>query len=490
MKKYLNFILMLMLGTSICHAQTMEWSTLEKPDSHFPFVKIAGQDADGYFVLKSTLPIFSYKVKSWLRKREYMAAYYSNDMKLVWQKPLVLERKEASLERVIFYKQHLAIIYTEANSEKKTTGFYQVLINNKGNYSAAPQLLFSVASDEKLQDGEMYIVNSRDQSKWAMVLPKVAGNGNLHTHIYVSADSASRGAVREIVLPISAKLFQTKELMLLNDGTVYITGRKTDPDNKDVQDVVFFTLAPNATEFTTNTIDLSSAIAFDVAYSYDYLNDRFAIAGFFGNKIDGGIAGVFYQYYDKEGKLLASSKTNLKASNINRAYNADKKRPNEIFNYALDKIILRSDGGCIVVAEEFFTTYSSQFDVFTQTYVNRTNYHYNNILLLSINPDGSIDWDKVINKSQMSVDDGGYFLSYSYMALKNTLLFIFNDFNGRKSRVVYQAVDAQARSTNNTLYSESDDVILVPKAGIQIDEHVIIIPGEKNSKQGFLKLTF
>ena len=49
-------------------------------------------------------------------------------------------------------------------------------------------------------------------------------------------------------------------------------------------------------------------------------------------------------------------------------------------------------------------------------------------MVLSVNPDGNILWNNVINKDQNSVDDGGFFSSYFSAVTGGRLISFYNKF--------------------------------------------------------------
>jgi hypothetical protein len=96
----------------------------------------------------------------------------------------------------------------------------------------------------------------------------------------------------------------------------------------------------------------------------------------------------------------------------------------ELYQYDLDNIVLKDDGGAILVGEQFFirvvTTTDAQGNVRTTTH-----YYYNDIIVISINPKGEIDWTEKIAKRQHTINDNGYFSSYAMAVNEDKINFIF-----------------------------------------------------------------
>ncbi|MBK7855311.1 MAG: hypothetical protein IPJ79_10760 [Bacteroidetes bacterium] len=65
----------------------------------------------------------------------------------------------------------------------------------------------------------------------------------------------------------------------------------------------------------------------------------------------------------------------------------------------MKKVILRSDGGAVIIAEVAYTSEFSYYDYFSQTYVRRVEYHFENAAIFSVNADGTIHWNTVLRKN-------------------------------------------------------------------------------------------
>ena len=82
------------------------------------------------------------------------------------------------------------------------------------------------------------------------------------------------------------------------------------------------------------------------------------------------------------------------------------------------ELVVRRDGGALLHGESYYTDMHrmmrSSFDSYynNRQYVEVTNYYYDDIVALSINPDGSLFWDEVLKKRQFSEEDEGYFFLF------------------------------------------------------------------------------
>ena len=156
-------------------------------------------------------------------------------------------------------------------------------------------------------------------------------------------------------------------------------------------------------------------------------------------------------------------------------------------DFKIAKPILRSDGGVLFTAEYASTTFTNYYDVFTQTYVNRTNYVYGNVFVISINANGSIDWKQCIRKDQVSTEDDGYFSSFLSLVNKNRINYLYNDYSNN-NKVLSSSISSNGEISNSEFFSGLEEVLLIPKSAKQVDARTIIIPAEKSRRFCFLKL--
>ena len=101
----------------------------------------------------------------------------------------------------------------------------------------------------------------------------------------------------------------------------------------------------------------------------------------------------------------------------------------------MDQLILRNDGGALLIAEQYFVQEEydrNQFyDPYYSNYYNRNYndidyvYNYNDIIVVNIRPDGEIEWTARIPKRQVTTNDGGYYSSYAMSIVRSKIYFVF-----------------------------------------------------------------
>jgi hypothetical protein len=183
----------------------------------------------------------------------------------------------------------------------------------------------------------------------------------------------------------------------------------------------------------------------------------------------------------------------------------------ELYKYDLDRIILRADGGALLIGEQFYiqtnttTSYNSNGGMTTST---MRHYYFNDIIVINMSPSGKIEWTEKIAKRQVTSNDGGFYSSYALTVVKDKLYFVFNDhiknlgYKGtgglysftkskRKSIVVLVSLDLEGYQTREALFSVKANKILTrPMVCQQISQNEMVIFGQRRKKHRFAKITF
>ena len=194
--------------------------------------------------------------------------------------------------------------------------------------------------------------------------------------------------------------------------------------------------------------------------------------------------------------------------------NNDNRRAPELFRYSLDELVLRSDGGALLVAEQYFVEEINRIDpygfgyysTFNRTYRPDFIYYYNDIIVVNIRPDGEVEWASRIPKQQVSQNDGGYFSSYAMSIVRDKIFFVYNDdyrnfdanrnkrknnFTGRSSIIIIGEVSKDGQVRLLPLFNNNEaDVITRPKVCRQVGPREMVVFGERGRNYRFALLEF
>ncbi|MCD6017040.1 MAG: hypothetical protein K0S53_161 [Bacteroidetes bacterium] len=272
----------------------------------------------------------------------------------------------------------------------------------------------------------------------------------------------------------------------------------TDKENED--GVRFELLKVNQ---TTHTLE-STKLYLDNKYistpvlSED-LNHNLVIAGFYSDQkktksFNGAF--VFKVSYEADGtiKNILKSYSDFPKEVIEAEASAREKRKMEkkeakgeleVNNLKFNKILFKKDGSALIIGEEEYVTEYS-YSMNGKNYTSRT-YHYDDIFLLKIDPQGKTVWCTKIDKGQSG--DKKSFLSYYNYSLNDNDYFIFRDSfieqelvdqlpdKKLRNKGLYLAnvkIDAGGKIAKSLLHIEEDEDDIRPRQFESVTDNLIV----------------
>lgn len=222
------------------------------------------------------------------------------------------------------------------------------------------------------------------------------------------------------------------------------------------------------------------------------------VGGFYSDRKNGNYEGIIYSYYDVEQKIFRDLK-NIPFTERVRIATGEKNNKKAMNDYQVKQLIVKNDGGFLLVAESFFITsrngYSPGFGYYSWYYPSMgtmvREYNYEDIMVVSCDGAGTPEWTEFIRKNQYSQEDGGLFSSYALINTGGTLGFMFNDFNSNRSRIQVASVDAAGKIDINALPgAANEDPDWLPRSGRQVSAREFVVPCLKRNQICFAKIVF
>ncbi|GAB5524147.1 MAG: hypothetical protein Roseis2KO_20190 [Roseivirga sp.] len=159
-------------------------------------------------------------------------------------------------------------------------------------------------------------------------------------------------------------------------------------------------------------------------------------AGFYSNLNTRDAGGAFYMRLDGKTKEVVSSSfkefeldfvlqnlTERKAKRVEKRI--EQGRSKELPHYHIDELVAMPDGSVRMIGEQrqIYTTTVG----YGVSQIIQTHFLFNDMVIVSINKEGEVEWAERIAKRQHTVDDKAAFSSYALMVRDNELAFMFND---------------------------------------------------------------
>jgi hypothetical protein len=383
-----------------------------------------------------------------------------------------------------------------------------ILDTTKISWAASNKIYTTVYSDDK-QKIMILKINSRDPKKFLFT-----------TNLFdVNLNRLSRN---ELVLPMEERNDYFTDFLVDNDGGivfgVYI--RKNGGDY--ITGLKMVSLQPGSDTFRIRTLAGSDRILDEIKIKVDNTNKRYFFTAFYYKQRRGNIEGLQTMIYDyKNDSLIGVNQVSFSEELRRQAKGQDANFKLAFNDYFIKDIILRKDGGFLLVNESMYTTtrgsafnrwdymgwnnpygsafnnyYYSPFDMRFGSPFNRfggnqaTRYHADNIMILSFDKSGNIEWSNVIPKSQFDDESDGL-VSYQMLLTGSELHFLFNQNERRSLLLTDQSIGPDGKITRYpTMKNLNRGVEFMPRYGKQIGARSVLIPCFYRNYLTFAKIDF
>jgi hypothetical protein len=318
---------------------------------------------------------------------------------------------------------------------------------------------------------------------------------------------------KEVTLPYSESKFLVQDVALDNDGNAFILGingfqrglaRGRGAPTYDYRILAYRQDGVEADEYIVSLGDMFlTDMKIDVSPKKDIL-----CAGFYSERGTWSIKGSFFVRIDRKTKEIEKMSAkefdldfitmNFTKASENRARKRAANGKNvELYEYSLRDIVPRADGGAILLAEQYYVTTVCTTDPKTG-FTRCTNYyHYNDVIVVSIDPQGDIEWATKVPKHQVSTNDGGYFSSFAQMVTDDALYLVkqgrLHNFtvNDRNGIVMLAKIDINGNVTRKALAANEEiSVILVPRLCRQLNSRQLFLYGSRRKHSQYGLATF
>jgi hypothetical protein len=437
--------------------------------------------------------------------------------------------KKLDFEDVLNLNGQLYLLTSYYNKAKETKFLFYQTLSKRFTPSRKLNKIAEINTGSWLREGSYDIEISKDSSKVLVYgqLPYKKNEAEKFT-LNIFDNTFTPIWNKNITLPYSDELLAIQEYRVDEDGNVYILGKLYHEKVRDRRNgnpnyhYIILAYRPGSEGAFEYKIELRDKFITDLTFKVG--NDgNLVCAGFYSEKLSYTIKGTCFLAINAETRETFN--IHLKKFDFEfltefmsdgakeRARRAEKsgnsRRTPELYRYSLDDLILRSDGGAVLIAEQYYIEERKYYDRFG-TYSSIYYYNYNDIIVVNIRPDGEIEWATHIPKRQITRNDGGYYSSYAMATVRDKLYFVFNDnirnfsekenrrkmkrlynFDGRNSVIALAEIKIDGSLTTWPMFSNRDaGIITRPKICLQTASRKMIIYGERGKRYRFANLNF
>ena len=408
----------------------------------------------------------------------------------------------------VYQFQKRNVVYCEAvkidGNGKKISDIIQLDTTHIG--FAANNKIYSVVSSEDRSKLMVFRINNRNKEKYFIT-----------TNLF--DDSLHLQKRSSMVMPMEDHSEYLDEFYVDNQGDFVFT--KFYRESNDVISRASLVIKyAQADSFIMDDLNIQKRYLDELHLKVDNYNKRYFLTSFYYKERRSNIDGFYFHVWDKETakpqmENMISFGDELRKdargeANIKTAFN----------DYFVRNIIIKKDGGFIIGSESFYTTsrynnwnrwdylygspFYSPYDYYyyspyynslwyrSRFYTNNQNvrYHADNIVLLSFDKDGKLQWNNVVAKEQYD-DESDDLISYQLMNTGGQLHLLFN-MEERRINLLndYTVSPGGEISRNPTLKNLDRGYEFMAKYGKQVSAHQMIVPCLYRNDICFAKIEF
>lgn len=526
MKKYLLTCLLL-TACLLVSAQSpqIKWGKSYKNSRRITLEGIIGKDATGVYNLNLKYGLITYLLIEHLDK----------DLNFLKKESIALryDKKSMDFEKILLRNGELLLFSSLNDPRQKIKQLYVQHVNKetlmpKGDFKKVATINYEESN--RRNSGDFAFEESRDFSKLLIyyTLPsKKKENETLGFHVFDQSNQEIWS--KQLTLPLRDQSVEIEDHIIDNEGNVHLLGKNyLDLTNKQSRSLEgsgynyeLLSFYEKGTRDQRHVINLTGKYITDIKVAVN-VEKEIVCAGFYSEKSAHSIAGTFFlkinaqtsgvlkeSYKAFGSNFLNENRTEVQTKKSNKKL--DPENTPELFRYDLRDVILTGEGGAILVGEQYYVR--ERTDTYMDSNGNWTTrtvytYFYNDLIVVKINPEGSIAWANKIPKRQITSNDGGYFSSFHLSITDHHLYFIFNDHiknilkpqegiarnftGGKNGAVALVALDDQGQYTRQQLFKTKDMAVIIrPKKCIQIPgSNETILFGQRRKLNQFGSLTF
>jgi hypothetical protein len=510
MRRLLSFlsVLLLLMASTGLYAQRIVYSDPETADTRRLNYEIIGKVGGKFLIFKNN------RMRSWISVlddemqplgREEIGYMPSNEKTLN-----VDFFPYTEYAWMIYQYQRRNVIYCMAaqlDGNGKRMGELIELDTTHLNF-ASDNKLYAVVSSEDRKRIALFKINSSDRDEYRM------------TKLLFNEKLVPMGRA-EVLIPMSDRGDQLGDFALDNQGDLLFS-RFLRGNNDNITKASMLVLPATQSLLLESPLPVGENGPFldEIKIKVDNVNQRYILTSLYSNERRSGIDGYFFYVWDKKARQPVVNLLHEFSDELRQEAKGNASTRTAFNDFFIRQVIVKRDGGFIIGSEAYYTTsrannwnrydyiYGSPFMGFnnfyySSPYFNRywwgtpggrantaVRYHADNIMVQSYDPEGQLQWSRVVVKTQFDdeVDD---LLSFNMMVLGGELHLLYNQQDRRDKLLNDFTLQPAGEMTRNTdLKNLEKGHQFMPMRGKQVSARQLIIPTVYRSFICFAKLEY
>ena len=479
MRKSLLFAIV--MGVAICgRAQQIYISNLPRPTSSLNNNRVVGDNAGGIYVLRyRDIDI----------KRHISLDRYSHNLDFLEEQNIAFKKKQKLIR---IFTRDSGLAYIQYTGPEKAIDVQAVFFGF--SLKKAPQTI-KLGGSFRAESEDGIVADYSQNREWCSVwIEEEAENGNQRIRNLLYNITENKTYISTQNLQFNHRDLRIVQTAVSNNGLASCivefednSKRKSDPASRQYFACVFSNtqtpepIAVGAGRFFISGMELIS----------DEFSGKFSFCGFYDFKNPDAAHGIFrlnYNLFGADQVIMTPIDRKTVADLIG---NADEEAGKEPEHFYVRKLIPRSDGGMLMVAENF--QISQQLETFFLNGIPQTSsknvYNYNDVLFLAIDSQGNNEWNHLVHKRQSSFASSNHYNSIATFVCDSSVHLLYNDNISQNNRVMYITMNRSGNMVQKVLFSsENAYTAVIPSEGKQTGFNRFVVPLVTDKQTYFLKV--
>ncbi len=507
----LSIFFMVMMATTSINAQLISYSETDREDARDVSFEIIGKYTGNIHIYKGFRDVHSISIYD-----AQMKLTSKNKITFLPERVINVDFLAYSNYYYMFYQyQKRGILFCMAakfSADGNPIGNAMVLDTTNINFNVSNKIYTIINSEDKQK---IMVIKINKPNEKQQIVSSILFNKDL-----IQLEKS------ELNLPMQERFGTLSEFAIDNTGDLVFLKAYGSGQSDIVNKLMLVTKKIETKTYALSEINIGPIFLDDIRLKIDNVNTNYLLTCFYAKQRRGNIDGLLCYIYDKN---LGKEKVNTKIV-FDDEFRTDAKGENNIKSalndYYLRQIIVKKDGGFALTAE---ATYNSQrgnsdpfnrWDNFGGGYGNSfgfnngfnnynvyglnsmwgnpfnrgvgniTRYYSDNIMMLSFDNTGKLEWSNIIRKSQFD-DNTENFLGYGLLNTGDQIHFLFNVQEKRQTIFTNQSISTDGQIVRNpTLKNLDRGVDFMAKFAKQTGSRQVIVPCMLRNYLCFAKIDF
>ena len=485
-------------------AQNIVYSEPDRDDERNLNFSVVGKISDHYLVLKNI-------------RNDYAITVFDEDMKQVDKVKLTFLPDRVMNAEVLAYKTFFYLFY---QYQKRNVVYCMAAkFNGDGKMTADPVQLDTTNLNYSTGNKIYTVINSEDKQR--IVAFKINSRYSDNYGVTTVLFDVDLNKIKKSVLhiPMQGRSDFLTEFSVANNGTIVFAKAMGNAQSDNISRLTILIKPPLEDSVAFGDINISKIFLDDIRIKINNANGRYLVTSFFANSKRGNVDGLFCSLWDGT-TLKEVYNTSNSFSNEFRASARSEGSARAAFdNFYLQEVVMRKDGGFVVVAESAYTSsrgiYGNRWDNIGSPYwaagdsymygnpygmgyypwgrpgmngyqVNR--FFADNIGVMSFDSTSALEWANVIPKSQYD-DNTENFIGYGTLNAGTEVHFVYNELQRRTLILNDQSITPDGKVVRNpTLHNLDRGYDFMPRYAKQVGSHQLIVPCQYRNYVCFAKI--